>query len=213
MVKGESEERSIHRFEAFSDIVIGFSLAQLGASLAIPAHPSDLFAHPMWLIAFLWAFAVICTMWWFHHRFFALLFRPRAAPILLNFLWLAVVVLCVYTAQISSRYLADVVVWRMYFVLFALAYGLLAMQYRIGIRLRGPDLTPDQLNSAYRQGAFMLLWTIPFTICALTVIVLPWGAASGLIIWATFIAAMVASRMLAKRFQRLHQIPVRNATV
>jgi hypothetical protein len=31
-------DRSAHRLEAFSDVVIGFSLAQLGLTLVIPAH-------------------------------------------------------------------------------------------------------------------------------------------------------------------------------
>ncbi|HZT11708.1 MAG TPA: TMEM175 family protein, partial [Candidatus Baltobacteraceae bacterium] len=77
MDRDESEERSIHRFEAFSDIVIGFSLAQLGASLALPSRPIELFTNLIWLVAFLWAFAMVCSMWWFHHRFFTQLFVPR----------------------------------------------------------------------------------------------------------------------------------------
>jgi hypothetical protein len=44
-VRDESEKEVIHRLEAFSDIVIGFSLAQLGLSLTIPAHARDLFVH------------------------------------------------------------------------------------------------------------------------------------------------------------------------
>lgn len=211
MIKGESEERSIHRFEAFSDIVIGFSLAQLGASLAIPAHPAVLFENPTWLIAFFWAFAMVCAMWWFHHRFFAQLFVPRAAPVLLNFLWLAIVVLCVYAAQLSSRNLGDVTVWRMYFIVFALAYGLLALQYRIGMRLRGDELTPEKKLAALRAGTFMQLWTAPFIVCAIALFVLPFGLVAGLIIDASFIATVIVSTMLVRRFRRAQPASIRGA--
>ena len=127
----ESEERSVHRYEAFSDIVIGFSLAQLGASLVVPRQTIDLVHNPIWLLGFTWAFAMVCALWWFHHRFFASLFVPRPGPVLLNFLWLGVVILCVYSSQVWIHFPADLIALRIYFISFALAYGVLALQYRI----------------------------------------------------------------------------------
>lgn len=200
-MKDESEERSIHRFEAFSDIVIGFSLAQLGISLAVPAHPETLFHDPTWLAAFLWTFALVCSMWWFHHRFFAQLFVPKTVPVLLNFVWLAIVVLCVYAAQVSSKHLGSTVVWRMYFVLFGLAYGVLALQYRIGMRLRGPHVSPEKRMAAARAGTFMVLWTIPFVLCTIVMFVLPFGVIAGLTIDAVFIATCIASTILGRRYR------------
>ena len=38
MLRDEPEKEVVHRLEAFSDIVIGFSLAQLGLSLTLPAR-------------------------------------------------------------------------------------------------------------------------------------------------------------------------------
>ena len=198
----ESEERSIHRFEAFSDVVIGFSLAQLGVSLAIPNHPADLFTNPTWLAVFVWAFAMVCAMWWFHHRLFTQIFLPRTIPILLNFVWLAVVILCVYTAELSSKFPGDPIVWRMYFVLFALAYGILTLQYVICMRLRGDALSPEERIAATRAGTFMRLWTVPFVICSVIVFVFPFGYASGLAIDATFVVTGVASGLIGRRFRR-----------
>jgi hypothetical protein len=45
MIRDESEKEVVHRLEAFSDIVIGFSLAQLGLTLIIPRHAIDLFSN------------------------------------------------------------------------------------------------------------------------------------------------------------------------
>jgi len=42
----EREARLVHRIESFSDLVIGFSLALLGLTLVIPAHATELLAHP-----------------------------------------------------------------------------------------------------------------------------------------------------------------------
>src|ERR1700674_3560753 len=131
LIREESDERTVRRFEAFSDIVIGFSLAQLGANLVVPGRGADLYSNPGWLVGFVWAFAMICAMWWFHHRIFASIFVPRTIPTLLNFVWLAVVVLCVYFTEVTVHLADDPVTWRTYFGLFALAYGLLAAQYYV----------------------------------------------------------------------------------
>jgi len=195
------EERHVRRYEAFSDIVIGFSLAQLGVSLAIPAKASELFANPWWLVAFFWAFAMICAMWWFHHRFFAALFVPVTSLVLINFLWLAIVVLCVFSTQITVRFPTETGVWRMYYVLFGLAYALLALSYRIAIRLRAGDLDAAGRFAAERSYTFMLLWTLPFAVCTVALCVFPWGALSGMTIWAAFTATGIASAVLGRRFR------------
>jgi len=197
-----TEERHVRRYEAFSDVVIGFSLAQLGVSLAVPAKAADLFANPWWLVAFFWAFAMICAMWWFHHRFFAALFVPVTSLVLINFVWLAVVVLCVYTTQITVRFPTETGVWRMYYILFGLAYGLLALSYRIALRLRAGTLNEAARFAAQRAYAFMLLWTLPFAVCTVALFVFPWGALSGMTIWVTFTATGIASAVLGRRLRR-----------
>jgi uncharacterized membrane protein len=201
----ESEERTVRRFEAFSDIVIGFSLAQLGVSLVLPGHAADLFTDPGWLVSFLWAFAMICAMWWFHHRIFSTIFVPRTVPVLLNFVWLALVVLCVYATQITAHFPQEPASWQMYFVLFALAYGLLAVQYYLGIRAGADALPSDMLLAARRQGSFMALWSAAFFVSSLFMFVLPWGQPVGISIWVTMFTASVASGVLARRFRKMRE--------
>ena len=203
MQHDEPEERVVHRIEAFSDIVIGFSLAELGASLSIPRHGIDLFINPIWLLAFVWAFSLICIMWWSHRRLFSRWFVPQRLPIIVNFAWLAVVVLLVYATQLAVRLLDDVVVWRMYFTLYAVAYGLLALQYALWIRVDPPHATAEDRFGARRGRAFMLLWTAPFVMNAIYFFFLPWGAPSGTLVWMTFLAFGVASSMLGRRFKRV----------
>jgi hypothetical protein len=97
-----NDERFVHRIEAFSDIVIGFSLAQLGATLVIPPHAQALVDNPGWMVGFLWTFALVCLMWWNHHRMFRT-FKMTPASVILNFVLLATIVLVVYFAQVFAR--------------------------------------------------------------------------------------------------------------
>ncbi len=199
-----SDERTIHRFEAFSDIVIGFSLAQLGATLVIPPHGQSLFADPTWLIAFLLAFTTICALWFFHHRLFASIFVPRTIPIILNFAWLAVVVLCAYSTQLIVRIPEDPGVWRMYYGLFFLAYGILAVQYVLGMQHLHDPMSVQALLKARRQTAFMALWTAPFLLCTIFVFVMPIPA-SHFPTMVTFVLTGIASGLLGRYFRKAQE--------
>jgi uncharacterized membrane protein len=199
----ESDERTVRRFEAFSDIVIGFSLAQLGVSLVIPTRVIDLFLNPVWLFSFFWTFSVICALWWFHHRIFASIFMPRTLPVLLNFLWLAVLVLCVFAMQISIRLAYDPASWRFSFFLFACAYGLLAAQYHVGLRELAARLTQEARTALRRQASIMTVWTAAFAVATACVTFIPWGQATGYAIWATMFAAIVGTVLLGRRHRAL----------
>ena len=72
----EHDERYTHRLEAFSDVVIAFSLAQMSLNFGIPHRASDVYTHPVALTAFAVTFAVIVAFWWSHHRLFAEYFVP-----------------------------------------------------------------------------------------------------------------------------------------
>jgi uncharacterized membrane protein len=97
----ESEERVVHRLEAFSDIVIGFSLAQMTLNLVLPNDPLELFTkHSVALIAFGLTFMIVASMWWAHHRLFTHYFVPTPINIVLNFLSLGGVMFLVYALQI-----------------------------------------------------------------------------------------------------------------
>lgn len=146
-----TDERTVHRLEAFSDIVIGFCLAELGATLTFDQKTMTL--DPVGVIAFFIAFAIICSLWFFHHRLFQGLFRPRTLPIVLNFLWLAVVVLLVLTAvQVPHGFLRrnfDMLYFVLYSqamymsywtVVFVLSFALVAMVPQMAIAGPGLDV-------------------------------------------------------------------------
>lgn len=99
--KDESDQRLIRRLESFSDIIIGFSLAQLALSLAIPKDGAlGLLHDPGPLVAFVITFTLVCGMWWGHHRLFTHYFVPIAPMIVLNFVTLAGVSFSVYSVQL-----------------------------------------------------------------------------------------------------------------
>jgi uncharacterized membrane protein len=133
----ENDERYVHRIEAFSDIVIGFSLAQLGATLVVPAHAAAIAQNDDWLFGFFFTFSLVCLMWWSHNRIFRTVFVPTTAALLLNFLLLATIVLLVYFAQFFAHITTvpdDMVAWRAYFLTLALNYLLTAALTVVGIR-------------------------------------------------------------------------------
>lgn len=191
----ESAKHFLHRLEAFSDIVIGFSLAQLGAVLVIPDHAITLVAHPQWLFGFALAFSVVCSMWFFHHRLFAGFFIPKPLPVILNFLWLAIVVLLVYATQLYVRSMSDLVAVRMYYIAYSLAYGILGIQYLIAARIGA------NRAGAYRGAVFTFLWTAPFVVCLVATSIFPpdsVNAATG----AVFALTIAAFFVLARRYRR-----------
>lgn len=132
----EREDRFVHRIEAFSDIVIGFSLAQLGATLVMPAHAQALIDNPGWLFGFLWTFALVCLMWWNHNRIFRAGFRATPASLLLNFILLATIVLIVYFAQVFARVSSlhdGLVAARLYFAALGLSAIVTAFLYYVNL--------------------------------------------------------------------------------
>ncbi len=186
----ESTKHFVRRLEAFSDIVIGFSLAQLGASLVVPERTRDLVEHPGWLFGFLFAFAIVCSMWYFHHRLFSLSFIPTTWPVILNFVWLAVVVLLVYTTQLYVRSFGDLIAARMYYAAYTLAYGILGVQFFI-----------TGSKAARRSSLFMFVWTTPFLICLLATVFLSTeivNSITGLV----FLATAIGFVILARRYPR-----------
>ena len=196
MLQGEAEERTVRRVEAFSDVVIGFSLATLGLSLTFPEHAGDLVNKPGWFVSFVWAFALICMMWWFHHQILSTIFTPRVIPVLLNFVWLAVVVLAVYSNEVTVRLASEPASWQMHFVLFAIAFGLLAMQYYFGLLPGGAVVSQDVRWRARRQGSIMALWTGAFVLNSFWTFVVPWGRLTILAGSATIVSALVGTALI-----------------
>ncbi len=148
LVVDPRDERLIHRLEAFSDIVIGFSLALLAINLAVPKTIAELPAHYPEVATFLVCFGLVALLWWFHNRTFALFYVANAASIVLNFVMLVGVVLLVYGAQMVSNqgrslpfdphgYLLAMGLWMS---LYAIVLMLLGGMTAIGLRARWSEL-------------------------------------------------------------------------
>lgn len=193
-----TDERTVHRLEAFSDIVIGFGLAQLGASLTFDRTMT---LDPTGVIAFFGAFAIICSLWYFHHVLFERFFVPKGVPIVLNFLWLAIVVLLVFVATQLRNGFAHRNLDLTYFGLYAAAYGILAIQTGIGMRVRG-EAAQEFRAGAIRNVTFMSLWSLIFVVCFVLVLMLAPTPALGMAINATFIAGGFTSVALGAYFRR-----------
>ncbi len=208
--RDESEERFTRRLEAFSDIVIGFSLAQLGANLATASHAPQFFTNPLQIIAFLFPFAIICSVWFFHHRLFSQAFVPKALPVILNFVWLAIVVLLVFAAEAYTANSRNPVVIRAYFICYALVYALLAIQNLIAARYAKERGDAEMRARALRFAAFMSLWTLPFLWSLAVVIYVAPGLVYGILLSIGFAVAGVLSGILRRVFARTQETgPIR----
>ncbi|MDQ2992830.1 MAG: hypothetical protein M3R30_08450, partial [Candidatus Eremiobacteraeota bacterium] len=96
----------LQRVEIFSDVVLGFSLAELGLSLSLPTfgHPiAEVLTHPWGLIAFVWTFGTICLLWVRNNHLFRHFFIPNAFSLTLNFAQLGAAVMMVYMVQVLIR--------------------------------------------------------------------------------------------------------------
>jgi transmembrane protein TMEM174 (potassium channel) len=188
-----ADERTLHRLEAFSDIVIGFCLAEAGLSLVIPKSVAEL--ATMWtsLNALAFSFVLVSMLWWYHHRLFVTYLTLNAATVVMNFALLAALVFGVYFQQVTIHFLAGGidpgVPLRLWLGSMALIYVLLAAMYAIGILERrraldapavlwGVSLTYQTAISAL--GLAALCVTSPFNLKSAGVIVLIVGLAAAL---------------------------------
>lgn len=154
--RDESQQRLIHRLEAFSDIIIGFSLAQLALSLAIPKNgAAGLLQNPAPLVAFGITFVLVCGMWWSHHRLFVHYFVPIPVMVGLNFVTLAGVSFAVYSVQLMLHPGRTSVDFAFYESSLAAVYVLLAVQYFYGWTVRR-TLVPEKVAEGGLRAALML---------------------------------------------------------
>ena len=154
--KDETDQRLIHRLEAFSDIIIGFSLAQLALSLAIPKNGALGFGeNPGPLIAFVITFTLVCGMWWAHHKLFVHYFVPIPPMVVLNFITLAGVSFAVYSVQLMFHPGHTAVDFAFYEGSLAFVYTLLAVQYFYGWTVRR-TLVPVNVADRGLRAALML---------------------------------------------------------
>lgn len=128
-VKDREEVRdhatATHLLEAFSDIVIGFSLAEIGLSLVLPTHAIDFVARPTAIFAFVVTFIVVVRFWWVHDMIFEHFFVPNRTMTACNFLALASLILQVFCLQLYLHFVPlneGAIASRIYFAFFAVSY-------------------------------------------------------------------------------------------
>lgn len=207
MTREQRDERLTRRIESFSDLVIGFSLALLALTLAIPPHIVELLINPWWLIAYFWTFAVVAGIWYSHQRLFTHFFWPETFSIVLNFVLLSMVGLLVFFVQVFVRYHSTYDrVWAFiaYFAVLGLAFLALGTLYLHGARRRWAALDSEDRYVGFRQalrfivgGAFMLVGALVTALRSVKSLDDLWPLA--IFVFAGLFAARLAARVLRSR--------------
>lgn len=128
------DERLAHRLEAFNDIVIAFSLAEIAFNLKEPARSADIFRQPIHLFGFLVGFAFLAVIWWLLYKIFARYFIPDALGVVVNFILLAAVVLFAWAQQLFYQYGLDLTTTLLYGATGGVVYLLLGVLFFRGSR-------------------------------------------------------------------------------
>ncbi len=149
----ELPERSTRRLEAFSDIVIALSLAQLGLTLVIPAHAIEFVTRPVGIFAFIVTFVVVGRFWWVNFFVFEHYFRPNRTMVAFNFIALGSLLLQIFALQLYLHFAPlqeGVVASRIYFALFSLSYGTQGIMLALGLRYHWSTLSPQLRRAGVR---------------------------------------------------------------
>ncbi|MDE2482614.1 MAG: DUF1211 domain-containing protein [bacterium] len=143
----------VRRLESFSDIVIGFALAQTALTLVIPPNPSSFYTHPLGILGYAITFTVIARFWWDHAEIFRHYFVPSRLTIALNFAALAALGLFVFSLQLwlhpNQSNASEILMAKGYIVTFAVTNGLMACLRLIGAQARAAHLTPERRKRAF----------------------------------------------------------------
>jgi len=191
------DERTLHRLEAFSDIVIGFSLAEVALNLAVPNSLPQM--RLLWetLTAFCFSFTLISIVWWYHHKLFVTYVFLNPATVALNFAMLASLALAIYFQQIAVHFIAlgiepswPIDAW---LGCMAATFAALAGMYAVGIWKR-----PGLGDAAPRHWALSLTFQMAVSALGLAGLSLTFPAhpaAAAAIILLTGIAAAFRGRI------------------
>ncbi|MBV8147537.1 MAG: DUF1211 domain-containing protein [Candidatus Eremiobacteraeota bacterium] len=150
----ERDQHTVHRLEAFSDIVIGFCLAQAAVNLALPkgADGSTVWLNANFLLV---SFGLVAVLWWLHHRTFSTLFVLTPGTVLLNFAILGSLVLSLYLLQVFIHAVASgqgvLLFLRLWIASYLLVYALMGALMLAGIVLRRGSLPADDLRWAVNR--------------------------------------------------------------
>jgi uncharacterized membrane protein len=149
----DREQRLIHRLESFSDTVIGFSLALLALTLALPGHFMDLITDQWWLAAYIWSFMVIARIWLSHQQIFAHYFVVNRLTLVLNFVVLGSLGLMIYFVQVFVHLngVDKVRALLAYFIVQSLVFLAMGLLCVIGTRARWAELDAEERAEGIRQ--------------------------------------------------------------
>lgn len=105
----EREENANERLILFSDAVIAFAITVAAISIKFPRDPAQLVAqhHPLGYIAYIVGFVIVAASWNEHHRLFHYIKRNDMMLVLLNFAYLAAIVLVpigIYVIEYVSEF-------------------------------------------------------------------------------------------------------------
>lgn len=159
------DEYFVRRLEAFGDVVIGFSLALLALSLIVPNHAASLISNPVWFSAYVWTFALVCSMWGSHYWTFRYVFVPTRPSILLNYAKLGLLVLLIFFVQVLLKAFEvgndrDVIVANELYWGCLSAYWIAAgLLLAIGMRARVAPLAPE-----IAQRCVVRIWRVAATV-------------------------------------------------
>jgi uncharacterized membrane protein len=209
----------VGRLESFSDVVIGFSLAQTALNLFMPPHPADFITRPVGIVGFTFTFAVIASFWWTHSAIFRYFFVINRPMVFFNFVSLALIVLQVFALQMwlhfGQNQADDIEAARIYFGVFAATQATLALLSAMGLRYRWAELRPALQQAGVRRtievgfrAAGMLIGvltpavagTLSVSAGTSRVIAVPLQILFGLLLG--IIAGRIASRIVIARLRR-----------
>jgi uncharacterized membrane protein len=146
----DNAQHTVHRLEAFSDIVIGFCLAQLGLSLVLPKNATDVFSVWESTTFFISAFILIAVLWWLHHRTFSSFFVLNMPMVVLNFGVLCGLTLTLYflegMVRIAGLGQNPALFFSLFIFSFSVVYALMGAMLLVGILVRRSELHAAELR-------------------------------------------------------------------
>lgn len=162
----ETSRHTIERLEAFSDIVIGFCIAEMGLNLLLPESPKQFSSIWVGTYGFAFSFVMISILWWIHHRLFRSFFVLNTPSIVLNFAMLGSLVLMVYFQQMTVRFIAagqePERALQLWMLCYGVVYGLVGAMVAIGLRARWKSLSIDDLRWGISRSIGAVIGTIVF---------------------------------------------------
>jgi uncharacterized membrane protein len=213
---GADDERTLHRLEAFSDIVIGFCIAEMGLNLLVPQHASDLRTLRTGVTGFAISFVLISIVWWVHQRIFRTFFVLTRATLLLNFTLLGSLVLMVYLQQIAVHFILTDPVnsgypVRLWMVSYVAVYGLLDAMLWIGLGARWMTLTDVDLRWGVHRALILLAGAGVFALSAAfyqylhgsTIVIM--GVT--VIVTVRVLVSQLVKRISARRLSKVTELP------